>query len=70
MIDEESFEACSTYDAVDEREVIAALPEVEAVSLGSFRALTLAPVDDPDRTWMTTSRSRPRRGAGSRGCAA
>ena len=62
VTDEESFQQCFTYDAADEREVIAALPEVEAASRGSFRGLTLAPLDDPDNTWMASALAmlRPR----------
>ena len=55
VTDEESFQQCFTYDAADERDVIAALPEVEAASRGSFRGLTLAPLDDPDDTWMASA---------------
>ena len=46
---------CYEYDAVDEVEVLRALPEVEAAARGSFRGLTIAPVDDPEDRVMTST---------------
>jgi putative ABC transport system permease protein len=50
----DGIEACYSYDAAAERQVIEALPEVEHAARGSFRGLTVAPADDPSDTTVAT----------------
>lgn len=49
-VDESTLPLCFTYDADPERDVIAGLPEVDAVVAGFFRGLTASRPDNPDST--------------------
>ncbi len=53
--EEGSVDTCLVYDPRAERDRIVALPEVEAASRGSFRGLTIAPVDDPEDRTLASS---------------
>jgi hypothetical protein len=52
---EGSLEVCFLYDAHDERDTIAALPEVEAAARGEFRGVTIVPTSSPDDRYLGTS---------------
>ena len=54
-IETESVERCYAYDAKEERDVIAALPEVEAAARGAFRGVSIVPKDRPDEQLLATS---------------
>ena len=47
--------ACYEYDAIEEQRLLASLPEVEAAARGSFRGLTVTPVDRPDDRVMAST---------------
>ena len=49
-----SLEDCYLYDAHAERDTIAALPEVEAAARGSFRGVSITPVDHPDDSLLAS----------------
>lgn len=53
-LEEGSLKDCYTYDPVAERDTIAALPEVKAVARGTFRGVSITPVDHPDDSLLAS----------------
>ena len=49
-----SLEDCYAYDMQAERDTIAALPEVEAAARGTFRGVSITPVDHPDDSLLAS----------------
>jgi hypothetical protein len=52
---EGDLDECFTYQATDERDALAALPEVDAVSRVSFRGLTVAKASSPEETTVAST---------------